>query len=507
MAVSTVTAPAPVGRLDHVELRRFLKALRRQLWWRNALMFVAIGALVGAVAGAFVAGVWMALPALAIAAIVAIARRPSVVRAARVADRQLHTDNRLATAAEVLDGKLGGALASHQLDDAWHTASTVAAWRAFPGAWRQVQISAGVLAISVVLLTLSIAGVFTPVDVIGLVTAPPQADDLPVDDAQADLADQVAAADDAKPVTASSMDDLQSQAAQSQAAQAALQKLADSLRQTAAARDVGDSLRAGNYDDAISKLNSLATESDQLSRISKRELAGALERSAVDSAQTDAPLAVAEDRVARALTRNTYADTRSTMQDLAKAVSDARNGVISQEELARELEQLQQQQQQPQAPGGGGGDIGESDTGYIPDIPGEAPKSPGLVQGLNSSINVPSAPGPEGDPSKATRSSVGQEAGGDPFGDATSRLELPPTSDLAVDAQVSPDTGRAAQKANPVAPIVKISDANQNSVQQSDVVQASDPVQAVADKNVESTEQRGAVRSYFKPATDTGNSP
>jgi hypothetical protein len=189
------------------------------------------------------------------------------------------------------------------------------------------------------------------------------------------------------------------------------------------------------------------------------------------------------------------------MQDLSKAVGDAKNGVISQEALARELEQLQQQQNAPASPGGGGGDIGESGTGYFPDIPGEADqKQAGLVQGVASTISVP---GPEGDPNKAARSSVGQEAGGDPFGDLTSRLDVPP-NDVSAEAQVAADQGKQGLKASPAAPVVKISDASQNGVQPSDVVQASDPVQATPEQGVEATEQRSAVRSFFQPASDNG---
>jgi hypothetical protein len=494
--MATTTAPPPVGRIDHQELRRFLNALRRQLWWRDALVLLAVACLLGAALSAVLSG-WLLAGCIAVGGLAAIARRPSVVRAARVADRQLQTSNRLATAAEVLAGRLGGALAPAQLEDAWQTASALSAWRAFPRSWRRVQLAGLALALSAAVVALRLAGVVTPLDVNGLVGAAPDTNVASNAAAQPDLQDATSAGDiSTQDAGAKSMNDLQSQAAQSQAASSALQRLGDALRPTAAARDIGDALRAANYDDAIAKLNGLATQSDQLSRTSKRELGAALERAAVDSAKVDPPLAVAEDRVARALNRNVYSETRSAMQDLAKAVGDARDGVISQEALARELAQLQQQT--PSAPGGGGGDIGESEVGYIPDIPGQAPDQAGLVQGLSSTISVP---GPEGDPNKALRSSVGQEAGGDPFGDITSRLNVP-GADVSVTAQVTNDQGRSGLKANPVAPVVKISDAAQNGVAPSDVAQPSEPVQAADEHSVEPTNQRNAVRTFFKP--DTG---
>jgi len=286
---------------------------------------------------------------------------------------------------------------------------------------------------------------------------------------------------------AQTLDELQSAAAQSQAA---LQKLGEALRTTAAARDVGEALRAGNFDDAATKLDTLAKESDQLSRLSKRELANAMQRAAFDSVKLDPPLAVAEERAGRALNRGVYTETKAALEDLSKAIGDAKKGIVSQEALAQQLDKLQQQQQA--APGGGAGDSAD----YIPDIPGQQPNQVGLVQGLTSTIQVP---GPEGDPKNATHSGVGQEAGGDPLGDIASRLNIPPV-DLSVDTPLANDQGR--NKPNPQAPTVKISDTNQNGVRPSDVVQPGDPVQDVAERTLEPTAQRGAVRTFFKSTGD-----
>src|SRR2546421_270487 len=231
--MSVTTAPPTTGRAEHRELRRFLNHLRLQLWWREALLVASISAVIGALVSVAVlmwpsglnagASAVVMAAALSVGLAVALVRRPSVVRAARVADRQL--------------------AAASQAADAGQPANAAAAT-----------------------------------------------------DAQALAADQ-----SSNPAAAAqTLEELQSQAAQSQAAETALQKLADVLRPTAAARDVGDALRAGNYDDAASKLNRLAQESDQLSRLSKRELANAMARAALDSARLDPPLAVAEERGARA---------------------------------------------------------------------------------------------------------------------------------------------------------------------------------------------------------------
>ena len=509
--MSVITAPPQqTGRADHRELRRFLSALRVQLWWREALVLTSMSTLIGALVSATVL-VWpsglgagaaaiVMVAALLVGLVVAVLRRPDVVRAARVADRQLRTASRLATAAEVLEGQLGGSLAPAQLGDAWRTASGIQPWRAYPYTWRRLQIALGAFVASLVVLGLALGGALSPLSLPGVGTfvdqTSIQAADVgqPADAAAATEAQALAADRSSNPAgAAQTLEELQSQAAQSQAAETALQKLADALRPTAAARDVGEALRAGNYLDAASKLNRLGQESDQLSRLSKRELANAMARAAVDSARLDPPLAVAEERVARALNRQVYSETRTSLENLARAVGDAKQGIISQEALAQELDQLQQSQ----GPGGGGGDIGESDQGYIPDIPGEQPKQTGLVQGVSSTIQIP---GPEGDPNKANRSSVGQEAGGDPLGDLTSRLNVPPV-DISVDTQLANDQGR--NKPNPQAPTVKISDTSQNGVRPSDVVQPGEPVQDVAEQTIEPTEQRDSVRAFFKSAGDT----
>ena len=507
--MSITTAAPPGGRTDHPELRRFLSALRLQLWWRETLVVAAISALAGALASAALMA-WPAATAAAVAAVmaaslvvglvIAAVRRPTVVRAARIADRQLRTASRLATAAEVLEGHLGGSLADAQLEDAWRTASGIQPGRAYPHTARRLQLAAGGFLASLAILALALNGAVTPLSLPGVsslvnqAAAPAAESDQSTDAAAATQAQASTAEQSSNPAAAArTLEELQSQAAKSQAAESALQKLGDALRPTAAARDVGEALRSGSYDDAASRLNTLAQESDQLSRLSKRELGNAMARAALDSASLDPPLAVAEERVARALSRQVYSETRASLEDLARAVGDARKGIISQEALAQELDQLQRQSQ---VPPGGGGDIGESEQGYIPDIPGEQPNQPGLVQGVSSTIQIP---GPEGDPNKTNRSSVGQEAGGDPLGDLASRLNVPPV-DVSVDTQLANDQGR--NKPNPQAPTVKISDTNQIGVRPSDTVQPAEPVQDVAEQSIEPTEQRDSVRAFFKSAGD-----
>src|SRR5579859_710518 len=230
--MATTTAPPPSPAIDHLELRRFLKGLRLQLWWREALAVVAACAIAGAILGATavlwpgisVAAVygtsvaaWLTLAAAAIGVLLAIARRPSLVRAARVADRQLRTESRLATAAEVLDGRLSGTLAADQLADTWRIAHAMRTWDAYPQGWRRVQIASAAGLISLVFIGLAAFGVLAPlapsgdssVDQSSLAAADTSQTDSAADAAAAQaIADQAAS-----PAGAQSMDELQTQAA------------------------------------------------------------------------------------------------------------------------------------------------------------------------------------------------------------------------------------------------------------------------------------------------------
>jgi len=196
-----------------------------------------------------------------------------------------------------------------------------------------------------------------------------------------------------------------------------------------------------------------------------------------------------------------YTETRSALENLARTVTDTKKGVVSQEALAKSLEQLQQQDR-PTSAGGGGGCGGSPDDMCYESVPGEEPKQVGLVRGASSSISIP---GPEGDPRNATRADAGLNPGGDPLGDLASRLNVPPI-DVPIETQLANDKGR--DRANPQAPTVKISDTNQSGVRQSSVVQPGDPVQDVAEQTIEPTANRDAVRAFFKstgeaaPTTD-----
>jgi hypothetical protein len=507
---------APFREVEHPELRRFLGALQTQLWWRRALVLICAAATLGACVAAVLLvlptgisraadgqmmALWVAAAVTGVGALVALVRRPSRVRAARMADRQLDLSSRLATAAEVLDGRLSGALAPAQLADTWRTVQNVSPWHAFPRAWSSVRGALGAAAVGAIILALAVTGVlatWTTALVPGLAdmaNTSTAATEAAADDVQ----NAVDSANNAAPVDASTntaapartLEQLQDAAERSRLSESALQRLADSLRATAAARDVGESLRRGDYDLAATQMVELGRESDQLSRAAKRELALALQKTAQQSVELDPQLAIAEERTARALTRQSYVETRRAMEDLARAIGDAKNGVVSQEQLAKGLQQLQEQSQ----PGAAAPD---GEEGFIEDIPGTAPNQTGILQGANSSIQLP---GPEGDPRDSNRPGAGANAGGDPLGALTSRLNVPPV-EVALETMLADDRGRPVS--DPAAPIVKVSETNQAGIKPSDVVQPGDPIREVAEQTVEPAAHRQAVREFFQQTRDPG---
>src|SRR6202022_1989894 len=88
--------------------------------------------------------------------------------------------------------------------------------------------------------------------------------------------------------------ELQQARAHSATEQAALALLADQLRKTAAARDIGQALQRGDVAQANVLLDQLAQDSDQLSQTAKQELAGALLNASKGTAALDNQLAAAE---------------------------------------------------------------------------------------------------------------------------------------------------------------------------------------------------------------------
>jgi len=130
-----------------VQLRRYLDELRQQLWWREGLFSLSRGVAVGASAGAMPSsrckpsGVYSPLAVVALFAAGSLlhgfTRRPTVLRAARQRIDKRSLRNSSFTAAEILNGGIGGGLVRLQLADASRLSASVQARQRVSSKWNR----------------------------------------------------------------------------------------------------------------------------------------------------------------------------------------------------------------------------------------------------------------------------------------------------------------------------------------------------------------------------------
>jgi hypothetical protein len=454
------------------------------LWWRQGigilLAAVALGALVAALL-AWLIGPLAGLPGFGLVLLgglgLVMARPPHAAHAARRADRELDLANRLATANEILEGRLSGFLSHRQLADTWSVCQALVPGRVFGrGSTRLVEIGVAAAAALVLL------GVV-------LVQRPP----VPVVDTGSTDASTLAAAAEPTPVAATLADAaLAEPPIRSAAAEAALERLGDALRPTTAAHDVAESLQRGNSDEAAQRLRDLAQNSDQLSMPARRELARALDIAARTTTPLSQPMAKAEQDSAAALQRMQYEPERAALEKLAETVQKTGNGTLP-PELAKAQQAAADAKPGEQQNGQQGG--GEDD----PNAPygNEKGLRPGQesIQSSNSKGDDVIA-SPVNAKSRLGRISAGLEVGGNPIGDPTNPLAINGVP-LSLDNIFVDDRGKGPAK--PDAPIVKITDSPQTGVDQPGVDQTTEPVQAASEQTRESASRRQVVRTFFDP--------
>jgi hypothetical protein len=467
-----------------LQLRRYLDELRLQLWWREGLFRVSRGVAAGALF-ALALSVWshepsgvptsLAVMALFVAGslLYCVTRRPSVLRAARQADRQNSLRNRLVTAAEILDGRIGGSLVSLQLADASRLSRSLSARTAFPQSTVQAR-NALLLGTGALIVFLGVLTITNP-------------------RSEEAVTPQVAESAAATEATRSPQE-LQQIRARSATEQAAITLLSDQLRKTAAARDVGQALQRGDIAAAAALLNQLAQDSDQLSQTAKQELAGALLNASKGTAALDKNLAEAELAATQAMTRSDYQASRRALQGLAAAVLSSQNGTLTQQQLVQQIQQLERDA----ARVGHGADCGvlTDDGEFFQDCSavGQSPSS-GAMGVVSRGSGQSQAGG------------VGEVAGGhgfatsgvdlDPLGQAPTRLDLP-TADVPVDVPLSNAQGSGIRP-NDKAPTLGISHSDQHDVQQFAGQQSSEPLAEQAERSVVSPAERTVVRDFFQP--------
>jgi hypothetical protein len=280
--------------------------------------------------------------------------RPSRAHAARLADRRLDLEERLATALEIVEGRLSSPMAPRQVEDALRAVQDrpLAAVAPRDALRRPAARAAGLLL------------AFMAAYLVGNSVEPEQGPVASVRRAMEELVQRtgmlaqsaqiplVSRSDELDPFSAppppallspQNEEQLREQLARSRNQQAALSRLARALTGTAAAREIGEQLDRGNYSQAAQAVRNLGLQNDQLSRQAKSELAEALRQAAGDTRDVSPDLAREEDRAARALSGRDYRQAQQALDRLAQAMTDAGQQVVPQEELAQALQRLQEE--------------------------------------------------------------------------------------------------------------------------------------------------------------------
>jgi hypothetical protein len=511
------------------ELHRLLARLR----WRLGCERVAQAAIRGILAssvtlvllslGAWLTALdrtwlWLAAAPLLASLGYALVRWPGPLESARVADRRLGLDERLATAFERSQSEPGGRFDLVQIRDAVAHASARVhptgprTWLALDARTRTeggVAAAALVLAAAIVLVLATIprpyaATAGSTADQFSLVDSSGAADTsadraLPSDDAAADQASAASPRAAATPPPA----DLAARVQQEQAERAALDKLAQGLGSVSAGQGAADAIQRGDFGAARDQIQSLGEEADQLSDAAKQQLARGLQQAAAASAQSDRGLADREQQAAQALSRSTYSDQRQALSALADQVQRSGSRSVPADQLERDQGQLQQQLQQralqQQSSQAG---AGQSGTAARNQTSGAAPQGASATDaGATADQGAASEGMSSGGQSDGTSGGAQQGGAGigsgsptDPFSNQASRLD---TSGQQVEVPTRLGNGSAVRPADGTE---DQSTANPSLGGQSvaEQAQAQQTGQVNPEQNLVPGEQRPVVRGYFR---------
>lgn len=461
----------------------WLARARRRLWLRRALVPVTAGIDLGLLTLAFALVIGIALvPApLLVAALFALAgllvaalRRPAPSEVARIVDRELGLRERLTTATELLFGGRSAPLATHQIDqtaDLLRRVSPGEAFRLGPALAPALTVLAGAFVLTGLALiigaglpnrTPAVARADLPLPAGAAATAPAGGPPAPLPSESNAAAGSEAAA----------------QFNESQRQQAALNRLADALGGTAAARDAADALRGGDAQGAADRLSELARENDQLSPQARQELTDALRQAAADSAS--APLAQSERAAAEALAGGDYRRTERALSELGQQVQQRAEQQTPYQELAGALAESGGQ---PSASGQQSSSGGDRPLESNPGDPGD-PGAPGDQAGGGSGGNQPGAagngPGGARQPGSGARLGVdGVPVELDPEGEEGSGRAADPNAPPPVRTRLGPGTSGTTSLGT----------------------SSDTPVQTTENPREAPVDARGAVRDYLIPST------
>lgn len=402
-------------RDELAELLRLIGRLRWRLGWERLLgavfrcLAVAV-ALLSAVllvdwllAGHVASpGLLAAIPlAVAFAAALAWARWPSAVETARIADRRLHLADRLATAVELAPALQAGAdrrLDRLQLVDAVARAGTASGWPSLAATVRRdlaaalaATVFGGAVVLAVVLVPEAPRLGMSPGAGTGEAPAAPDtrpaetpAPPLPAAAPPAPLPPP--AAEPQRQEVAPSDPSLAQRAQQETAQRAALDRLAQQLRQLSATASAADAISRGDYAAARTGLADLGDNADQLSDAAKRQLAQALQVAASGSTR-DPQLAQREQGAARALGQPDYAAQQKALRQLGDQLAQSGSNSPSSAQVQRDVGQLQAQR-----------DAASGATGQAPSSDSSGQSPAGLASGDQANTAGAGAGGGQGAP-------------------------------------------------------------------------------------------------------------
>ena len=451
-----------------------------------ALAFALVALLLGGwQAPAVVASwFWVAAAVSPLAGLLAaLILHPSVPQSIRVLDHRLGLRQQLGTAEELISRSNTGPLAAAQIARAETVARGVrmgSAFRLFPGREAATTLSLALVVGLVHLLSLLGITIPNPLSIGHLAGLGPQPaaaaqplgqwrqtdaarprtaamepvrgmlDRLKRDAQQGSLSSGTAAGSLARANA-----ELNKVAAASRAQQEALEGLANELRGTAAAREVAESMRQGDFAKAAERIRDVGRDSDQLSAAAKQELSQALSR-ASSQAQSSPNLAQAAAQASQTLQQRDYQAKVKSMEGLARSVEEAAGRMVPQSELAESWQQLEELSKQLGEPGS---QLGQSPRNLTPpqaqgpreagesrsrgQQPSQAAGSPGADTDMPLS-NLP------GGMAGQSQNGAGSGQGDPPLGDENPTIGSDPTNSMEVEGRlgsVPPETSSPSDQA------------------------------------------------------------
>lgn len=315
---------------------------------------------------------------------------------------------------------------------------------------------------------------------------------------------------------------LQAQAAQSLAAQQALNALAAALKDSSATHAVSDSLARGDYQQASSQLNDLSRQVDKLSPEARSQLASRLGQAAAQTQQLDSSISQSAGQASDALKQQDNAQASQALQSLSSAVQQASSKITTQAQLGEALQEVQRDlNNQQQATGPQQGQPGQnqnSNDAISQTASSQQPQQSSSTSGdsqssldreMQSSSGAGSQDGAasstSGQPSSSQEIQEGQSSnsGGAGAGPGASLLDSKPTPldvggvKLTITGQASgpgDDQTQAGDRSIPLtgADGSSISGGNGGATASSNV-----PINVHQESNVVPLEMKPVVREYF----------